>query len=505
MQIRHFVHSFAFLNPKRYLGSHILFLFILFTVAHSDDFDAQYFSDQYEQYSLAPADLRSMKHEFVVSQLKAISLPNSGIQLTQVGTSVEGRSINMLSYGSGDIKLLLWSQMHGDEPTATASLLALFNYLARNADHPLIKNLYENLSINAIVMLNPDGAQRFQRRNVQDIDINRDARLLQSPEGRTLKAVKDSLNPDFGYNLHNMTGREMVGDSRQLLNIAFMAPPYNKESEDTPTRLRAKKLVVYMKGILDNFIEGHISIYKADYMPRAFGDAMQNWGVSTVLIESALHDNEESDFLVKMNFVALLGSFDAIASGKLDGINAADYDEIPIEGRSLFDLMIHNVLIYNGDNIPPFKGDIGININQKAIKDSVVDHGKISDIGDLSIITAGRKEIEGEGLAIMPGLIALDDSMKVEDLYSRGITFVSSTSDSSVFEPLIPPEVFLLTPMRIKQYTFDRSKILKQNTGLIKRDKKADIIIFSLDESGEFNSENIKFVINNGTIVYIKD
>jgi hypothetical protein len=232
---------------------------------------------------------------------------------------------------------------------------------------------------------------------------------------------------------------------------------------------------------------------------------MQNWGVSTVLIESALHDNEESDFLVKMNFVALLSSFDAIASGKLDGINAADYDEIPIEGRSLFDLMIRNVLIYNGDNIPPFKGDIGINISQKVIKDSVVNRGKISDIGDLSIITAGRKEIDGEGLAIMPGLIALDDSLNLEDLYSRGITFVSSTSDSSVFEPLIPPEVFLLNPMLIKQYTFDRSKFLKQNTGLIKRDKKADIIIFSLDESGEFNSENIKFVINNGIIVYIKD
>ena len=349
MQIRHLLHSFNIIIPRLYLVTHILFLFILFTVAHSDDFDAQNISDQYEQYALAPADLRSMNHEFVVSQLKAISALNSRIRLIQVGASVEGWSINMLSYGSGDIKLLLWSQMHGDEPTATASLLALFNFLARNNDRPLIKNLYENLSINAIVMLNPDGAERFQRRNVQDIDINRDARLLQSPEGRTLKAVKDSLNPDFGYNLHNMTGREMVGDSRKLLNIAFMAPPFNKENEDTHTRLRAKKLVVYMKGILDNFIEGHISIYKADYMPRAFGDAMQNWGVSTVLIESALHDNEEPDFLVKMNFVALLGSFDAIASGKLDGINAADYDEIPIEGRSLFDLMIRNVLIYNGE------------------------------------------------------------------------------------------------------------------------------------------------------------
>jgi hypothetical protein len=31
-------------------------------------------------------------------------------------------------------------------------------------------------------MLNPDGAQRFQRRNALGIDINRDARALVTPE-----------------------------------------------------------------------------------------------------------------------------------------------------------------------------------------------------------------------------------------------------------------------------------------------------------------------------------
>ncbi len=477
-------------------------ILFFYTSVFSSDPDLKYLSDQYKKHALAPQDLRSMNHELLLPQLNKIADKNPKVKLTRVGSSVENRSINMLSFGSGDTRLLLWSQMHGDEPTATASLLALFNFLAQNDDQEFVQNLYENLSINAIVMLNPDGAERFQRRNVQDIDINRDARLLQSPEARTLKAVKDSINPDFGYNLHNMNGREMVGDSRKLLNIAFMAPPYNFEDEDTPTRMRAKKLVVYMKEVLDNFIEGHISIYKADYMPRAFGDAMQNWGVSTVLIESALHDQQDPDYLVQMNFIALLASFDAIASEKLNEVDARKYDDIPIEGRSLFDLMIRDVIIYNGDSIPPFRGDIGINIQTRTINDSLDERGTISDIGDLSIITGGRHEIDGSGLTAMPGLIAFDDSPDVTELYLQGVTSVAGTNDSSATEPMIPPASFPLDPYRIFSLTKKRANDLKQNAGWIKRGKNADIIIFKTDDSGMFKSENIRFVIKNGKIVF---
>jgi hypothetical protein len=482
----------------------IIIILLAFNFALSSDLNLNDLSEQYKKHVLAPEDLRSLKHDFLVTQLQQIAEKNSKIQMIQVGSSVEGRSINMLSFGSGKTKLLLWSQMHGDEPTATAGLLAIFNYLAENSDLPFVENLYNNISINAIIMLNPDGAERFQRRNVQDIDINRDARLLQSPEARTLKAVKDSINPDFGYNLHNMTGREMVGDSRKLLNIAFMAPPFNFDDQDTPTRIRAKQLVVYMKDVLDNFIEGHISIYKADYMPRAFGDAMQNWGVSTVLIESALHDHDQADFLVQMNFIALLASFDAIADNKIAGIDAKRYDNIPIEGRSMFDLMIRNVLIYNGDDIPAFRGDIGINILNRSTNDSLIERGQISDIGDLSIITGGRIEIDGSDLAVMPGLIAFDDSLKPQDLYARGITLVSGSEVPSQHKPLIPPKSFDLDHRQISNFTLRRAMYLNQNTGWIKRGKDADLVVFQLDESGMFKAENIRYVIKNGQIVYKK-
>ena len=41
------------------------------------------------------------------------------VRVEEVGASFLGRSIQMLTLGNGESKILLWSQMHGDEPSAT--------------------------------------------------------------------------------------------------------------------------------------------------------------------------------------------------------------------------------------------------------------------------------------------------------------------------------------------------------------------------------------------------
>jgi len=51
-------------------------------------------------------------------------------------------------------------------------------------------------------------------------------------------------------------------------------------------------------------------------MPRAFGDAMQNWGVSTVLIEAGGWYENRNDFLQKMNFIGITTALHAIATGE---------------------------------------------------------------------------------------------------------------------------------------------------------------------------------------------
>ena len=63
-----------------------------------------------------------------------------------------------------------------------------------------VKTLFEHVTLYFLPMVNPDGAERFKRRNFYDIDLNRDASRLQCPEAVILKSVFDSLKADFGFN-----------------------------------------------------------------------------------------------------------------------------------------------------------------------------------------------------------------------------------------------------------------------------------------------------------------
>src|SRR5690606_10209385 len=102
------------------------------------------------------------------------------------------RSIQMLKAGKGSTGVLLWSQMHGDEPTATMAIFDILNFLeARNDGLDALRNrILEKTTLYFLPMLNPDGAEKYERRNAQGIDLNRDAAYLQAPESNILKNLQ---------------------------------------------------------------------------------------------------------------------------------------------------------------------------------------------------------------------------------------------------------------------------------------------------------------------------
>jgi predicted deacylase len=178
---------------------------------------------EWQAHRLTNIDPVLVKHADLQKYLT--ELRSRGIKVTEVGRSLAERAIYQLEFGRGPLKVFMWSQMHGDEPTATSALVDLFAYLQKNRSKAWVKAIEEKITLRAVPMLNPDGAELFQRRNLQSIDINRDARTLATPEGRLLKRLRDEWRPDIGFNLHNQGVRTSVGTTGQQATISLLAVP----------------------------------------------------------------------------------------------------------------------------------------------------------------------------------------------------------------------------------------------------------------------------------------
>ncbi|MCK7523395.1 MAG: hypothetical protein MZV64_39955 [Ignavibacteriales bacterium] len=86
----------------------------------------------------------------------------SGFTVKVVGKSVEGRELKLITIGHGKKKIFMWSQMHGDEPTATAALFDIFNFINDTTNKEFCKALFERVTLYFLPMVNPDGAERLQ-------------------------------------------------------------------------------------------------------------------------------------------------------------------------------------------------------------------------------------------------------------------------------------------------------------------------------------------------------
>lgn len=348
-----------------------------------------------------------LEHGEVERRLQALSQadPNQ-FMFEKVGASVEGRSINMITTGSGPFRVLLWSQMHGDEPTATAALFDVFEYLQRHRDSPVVQRILASLTLYFVPMLNPDGAERFQRRNAQGIDINRDALSLQTPEGQVLKAVRDRFNPRIGFNLHNQSWNTTVGDPPKPASISLLSVAYDKPRSENAGRKLTKKLCAVIRDALEPFASGQIGRYDDEFEVRAFGDNLTLWGTPVVLIETGPFPSAEPDAaLVRMNFVALISALDALATGNVDKADPKRYETLPKNESKGFYILVKGATILSGTGIRAFTADIGISANRRVRtvdgRRQIQLQTSIADLGDLRTYV-GLRTIDGTGLMAAP-------------------------------------------------------------------------------------------------------
>jgi hypothetical protein len=370
---------------------------------------------------VSPPSPPLLTHADVVQRLEAVvSGAPDLFRMEKVGESVEGRALNLVQAGTGAFRVMLWSQMHGDEPTATAALFDIFEFFRRHRQDPAVRGLLSSLTLYFLPMLNPDGAQRFQRRNAQSIDINRDALRLQTPEGRTLKAVRDRFQPRIGFNLHNQGWRTSVGTPPRPASISLLSVAFDQARSASDGRTLTKKVCAIIRDALEPFASGQIGRYDDEFEVRAFGDNLTLWGTPVVLIETGPWPAAEPDpALVRLNFVAILSALDALATGAVERAKTERYESLPINQSGELFAIVRNGTVISGAGVPPYLADIGI-LASRRIRDldgrrDLQTVTTIDDMGDLRTLGALRT-IDASGMTVVPLLADTVEAGQIVDL-----------------------------------------------------------------------------------------
>lgn len=372
--------------------------------------------DSYERYKRSEITSRRFTQAQMLQWLETTT--KTGIvEVAGLGHSAEGRMISLYTYGHGPTKVLLWSQMHGDEPTATMALLDILSFFAQQPDDTVVKDIRSKCTLLIIPMLNPDGAERFTRRTAQLVDMNRDAATLRTPEARILKEAQQRYRPQFGFNLHDQEPRLTVGPTKNVAAIALLAPARDPLRTDNEIRMKAKKVAAIFAQVIEQLAPGHVAKYEDTFDRRAFGDSVQLWGTSTVLVESGGWPNDRDKmFLRKLNYVGLLVCLRAIAAGEYETRDITAYESLHFNSKNLYDVIVRGIELRGNEKTPAIRVDIGINIEEMSQEpDRKRLMARVVDVGDLSAYSA-FEEHQGEGISITGADIALDKQVPWEDL-----------------------------------------------------------------------------------------
>jgi len=265
-----------------------------------------------------------------------------------IGEAVLGKHIYKLQVGNGSIRILMWSQMHGNESTTTKALFDFINLLHSETD--LSKRLLSEFTFCMLPMLNPDGAKLYTRENANGIDLNRDAQNLSQPESIVLRKTFDEFQPDFCYNLHDQRTIFGAGTTGNPATVSFLAPAYNENRDINEIRTKAMNVIVAMNETLQQFIPNQVGRFDDAFNLNCVGDTFQYLKVPTILFEAGHFQKDyDREITRKFIFIALLSGLQYFYENDIVHNKIDDYVKIPQNKVVFYDFVYKNVKInYDG-------------------------------------------------------------------------------------------------------------------------------------------------------------
>lgn len=273
---------------------------------------------------------------------------NSNFKISVIGFSVQNREIKSIQFGHGKTKILMWSQMHGNESTTTKGLIDYLNFL--NNDEKELEFLSENFTFYIIPILNPDGAVLYTRENANAIDLNRDAFNQSQPESKVLNAVLNDFNPDFNFNLHDQRTIFGLLESKKPATMSFLTASYNEEREFNEVRRLAASVIVGINNELQKYIPSQVGRFDDSFNINCTGDYFTNIGYPTILFEAGHYESDyQRDIVRKYVFISLKSAIYTILKSENPSDQILNYLNIYQNNKCFFDFIFKNVRIIDNN------------------------------------------------------------------------------------------------------------------------------------------------------------
>ncbi|WP_109300713.1 M14 family zinc carboxypeptidase [Aquimarina sp. AU474] len=329
------------------------------------------------------------------------------IEIEQIGVSENDLPIHLIKLGKGQKRLLLWSQMHGNESTTTKALFDFINLLGDH-DNNVAKSILNECTLFIVPILSPDGAKRYTRLNFNDVDLNRDAQDKTQKESIVLDKLIHKVKPDFAFNLHGQRTIFSAGQTNLPATVSFLSPAGDQKRSITPDRKIAMEVIAKMNDVLQQSIPNQVGRYDDGFNINCVGDTLANKGIPTVLFEAGHYINDyEREITREYIFYAMVTSIAYIAKTTITGNEFKDYFLIPENGKCFYDVIIRDVVLNEK------KVDIAVQYTEQLDVDHVKFVPKIVKIDDLQNFY-GHREIIGKNKVIRNENVTVEIVPEVE-------------------------------------------------------------------------------------------
>ncbi len=323
-------------------------------------------SIDYSKIYVSSIQGRYITHDHLNKFIKG--LPKS-FKVSTIGKSVRNEPIKSITFGYGPVRILMWSQMHGNESTTTKAVIDLLNYLQHDISNDI--EIANQCTLKIIPILNPDGARDYTRVNANEIDLNRDAQNLTQPESQILKNEYDSFQPDFCFNLHDQRTIFNVGKTNKPATVSFLAPAFDNERNNSPSRKLSMQLIAAMNSKLQELIPGQVGRYDDGFNSNCVGDAFQMRKTPTILFEAGhYYEDYQREKTREFIFHSILKGIKTIVLNQIEDFTVEQYLAIPENGKQFVDISIIN--FKDSNNAEVIKNSFSIQFKEVLEENKVV-------------------------------------------------------------------------------------------------------------------------------------